>query len=322
MPGRFRDDLPQALPLLPPTTDPVDSNAMPLASSLDPTPSVPIPRSSPTSSLDPDHSAIRKFFRTPRNVFGLLRQYLSERAPSHDPAENITLQDLTDEQSNIVEEAEMSSPPNIDSNSFFPYPNESSFCLGDWYWNGGVQKSKESFRQLLKVMGSSTFHPEDVRHKQWDDIDALLGKNDFDGKRLASIEVEEGWLDEDVGWRKEPIVISVPFHHRTKNPGVKDYVVGDLYHRSIVSIIREKLTNPNHAAHFHYDPFELYWKPTETSPDICVHGELYSSPAFLNEHTKLQNSPGEPGCSLPRVVVGLIFSSDSMCLTSFGTKKL
>jgi hypothetical protein len=115
MPGRFRDDLPQALPLLPPTTDPVDSNAMPLASSLDPTPSVPVPSSSPTSSLDPDHSAIRKFFRTPRNVFGLLRQYLSERAPSHDPAENITLQDLTDEQSNIVEEAEMSSPPNIPS---------------------------------------------------------------------------------------------------------------------------------------------------------------------------------------------------------------
>jgi len=144
-------------------------------------------------------------------------------------------------------------------------------------------------------------------------------------KKLAS-NVEEGdedeWMDEDAGWERTPISISVPFHHRMRNPGPQEYIVGDFYHRTLVSVLREKLKSQRNGPLFHYDGFELFWKPTEESADTRVYGELYTSPAFLDAQREVHNSPREPGCNLPRVVVALMFASDATHLTNFGTAKL
>ena len=53
-----------------------------------------------------------------------------------------------------------------------------------------------------------------------------------------------------------------------------------------------------------------------------VYGELYTSLELLRVQEELQNSPPEPGCILPHVVVGLIFSSDVTQLTQFGDQNL
>ena len=58
------------------------------------------------------------------------------------------------------------------------------------------------------------------------------------------------------------------------------------------------------------------------SESIWVQGKLYSSPSFLDMHQDLQDSPGEPGCMLPWVVVALMFLSDLTHLTAFGDMKL
>jgi hypothetical protein len=268
-------------------------------------------------------------FRTPRNVFGLFRQYCSDRPPSHDPEKNIDLLDLSDYSTNETD----SSDPQNNEDGFYPFPNENSFLLGEWYWNRGVQKSRESFSELLGIVGNPDFRPEDVRHAKWNKIDAVLAKNDFDENGISNDsrigngnDVVEGgdteWIDEDAGWRKTPISISVPFHSRMKYPGPEEYVVGDLYHRSFVSVIREKLASPHDDQNFHYEPFELFWKPTEEGAETRVHGELYTSPAFVEAHRDLQNSHREPGCDLPKVVVAMMFWSDGTNLTSFGQKKL
>jgi hypothetical protein len=221
-----------------------------------------------------------------------------------------------------------SQPPNTDSR-FYPFPNESSFQLGEWYWNHGVQKSRESFSQLLNIVGGPAFRPEDVRHKKWGRINSMLGVNDFDedsdgceNDSVLDDDEDAEWMDEDAGWKRTPISISVPFHHRLENPGPKEYLVGDLYHRSLVSVIREKLSKPQGDRDFHYEPFELFWKPTDEAAETQVHGELYTSPAFLEAHHELQDSPGEPGCDLPRVVVAMMFWSDATHLTSFGNAKI
>lgn len=198
-----------------------------------------------------------------------------------------------------------------------------------------MQKSRESFSELLSIIGSTDFRPEDVQHTKWGRIDAVLAKNGFDesgdGDMISRTENENHvtdddgdaeWMEEDAEWKKSPIYISVPFHHRMKNPGPKEFLVGDLYHRSFVSVIREKVTNPHDDQNFHYEPFELFWKPTEESAETRVHGELYTSPSFLEAHRDLQDSPREPGCDLPRVVASLMFWSDSTHLTSFGNAKL
>jgi len=309
LPLRFRDIVPQALPLVPPE---IPSNSMSISHS--PSTSSTLGQKSSIHSLG---LRVRRMFRTPRNIFGLCRQYFSEELPSHDPEEHITLQHLSDEATPV---AVASLQPHETANTFLPYPNENSFLLGDWYWNRGIQKSLQSFRELLTIVGRREFHPEDVRHTKWDQINSQLASNDFDER--SNIEEGAEWTDEDAGWRKTPITISVPFHSRAKAPGPQDYVVGDLYHRSLVSVIREKLANPHDIQHFHYEPFEVLWRPTDNSPDIRVHSELYTSPAFIDVHREVQALPGEPGCTLPRVVVAMMFWSDSTHLTSFGTAKL
>jgi len=113
-----------------------------------------------------------------------------------------------------------------------------------------------------------------------------------------------------------------PISQGSKALGPKDFLVGDLYHRSFVSVIREKLANSHDDRGFHYDPFKLFWQPPGTEDDIRVHGEMYTSPAFLEAHRELQESPGEPGCNFPRVVVAMMFWSDVTHLTSFGNAKL
>lgn len=309
LPKRFRDVVPQALPPLPSVSQGRQA------------PSTPSPPTAPVSTtcspeIPPPPSRIRRLFRSPRNIFRLFRQFYSERVTSHDPEENLTPQGLLDGKEATNDNLAQSP----DEPSFHPYPNTSSFLLGDWYWNNGAQKSQESFRQLLNIVGHPDFHPGDVSHTRWDKINKKLASNDFD-KDHAHDGGEE-WLDEDAGWKQTPIRISAPFHKRSRIPGPKNYVVGDLYHRSLISVIREKLTNPSDAPHFHYEPFELFWSPSDDSPDIRVHGKLYSSPAFIDAHNALQESPGEPGCDLPRVVVSMMFWSDATHLTTFGNAKL
>jgi hypothetical protein len=235
--------------------------------------------------------------------------------PSHDPEEFVDLQALSE---GAAAADSTSSQPD---NAFYPYPNENSYLLGDWYWNNGHQKSRESFRRLLNVVGNPNFRPEDVRSTQWTKVDAALARNDFD--EVPKDDNQPEWMDEDAGWKKTPVTISAPFHSRSaKTPGPKDYFIGDFYHRSLVSVIREKLSQPQDVQQFHYEPFELLWQPSNGSTNVRVHGELYTSPAFLDAHRELQDAPGEPGCHLPKVVVAMMFSSDITHLTSFGDAKL
>ena len=301
LPKRFRDILPQPLPPLLDT----QSDPRPLIS----------PPTLTTSASSSITSRVLKLFKTPQNAFGLFRQYYSEIPPSHDPEEHVELQDLSDGP------LDTSSNPPPNENVFHPYPNKNSFLLGDWHWNYGIQKSRGSFNDLLSIVGSLDFKPEDVRHTQWAKIDAKLASNkEFDDKSVAEDGKAE-WMDDDAGWKRSTIRISVPFHRRAKNPGPKDFVVGELYHRSIVSVIREKLSNPHADRLFHYEPFELFWRQSHRD-DVRLHGELYTSSAFLEAHREVQEMPGEPGCDLPRVVVALMFWSDATHLTSFGNAKL
>lgn len=306
LPKRFRDDVPQPLPLLPP-----EPAIYPL-----------VPASTPLIDSTSSRLRVRQTFTTTRNAFGLWRRYETDTFPSHDPEERVDWQQFVDDPLSYAdqEDLEDASMSPSDQKPFGPFPNKSAFLLGDWYWNHGSQKSQDNFRKLVAIIGDKDFRPQDVRLTKWREIDKALGKNPFDESENDDGETE--WMDEDAGWRKTPIHISVPFHHRMRNPGPKDYVVGDLYHRSLVSVIKEKLRRPHDNHNFHYHGFETFWKRTGRSRDIRVHGELYTSPAYLEAQREVLESPGEPDCVLPRVVVAMMFWSDVTHLTSFGNAKL
>ena len=331
LPKCFRDDIPQPLVQIPPS---VDLSNLPIEARPACEQYVTINDIAPTTTSGPEQpasSSIMRCFRTPRNVFRLLREYLSPSPPSHDPEELVDFPDLCDghgesdafnSQPNISETIEVTPSTSSPKASFGPYPNQSSFLLGEWYWNGGRQKSLKEFRSLLDIIGSPEFRPEDIHNTKWHAIDTQLGMNDFDGAHSPGTDNEFEWLD-DAGWRKSPITISVPFHKRAKDPGAKDFFVGFLHYRSLTAVIKEKLSNPDDTQFFHYEPFKLLWqRHLAAGQEVRVHGELYTSPAFLEAHRDLQASPNEPGCDLQKVVVALMFLSDVTHLTQFGTAKL
>jgi len=307
-PMRFRDILPQPPAPLPPAhiaqSIIPSSNEHPLGYSA----AVQDPDSTRVSLTERIGQHICRIFTTPKNIFGLSRRYYAKGMPTYDPEEHISMLDL----SNIPTHT----PSYSASQPFYPYPNNSAFSLGDWFWNGGVNKSQASFDKLMQIIGDPGFRVEDVRGVKWNQINKELATED-----------ENEWLDEDAGWIRTPVTISVPYQPRRGIPSVpdsgpRDYAVGDFHHKSLVSVIREKISGLNDSRPFHFEPYELLWQPARDQEPIRVQGELYTSPAFIDAHRELQDSPGEPGCEIPRFILPLMFWSDSTQLTAFGNAKL
>jgi hypothetical protein len=259
-----------------------------------------------TGTTDPSER-LRRVLQTARNSFGLLRRYFGKSFPTHDPDNEAGISDLSD-----IVDAHSKSP--VPSSTFGPYPNKSSFWLGDWYWNRGTQKSQHDFKELVSIVAAEDFRPADIRDTSWAKVNDRLAHDDHGS--------DEEWMDEDAGWKVSPVTISIPFHRHTDNPGPREYAAATLHHRPLAQVIKEKIRHPSNHSRFHYDPYELVWQPKDGEEGVRVYGELYTSPAFIDAHKALQESPREPDCDLPRVVVALMFWSDATQLTNFGNAKL
>ncbi|TFK16819.1 hypothetical protein FA15DRAFT_606329 [Coprinopsis marcescibilis] len=209
-----------------------------------------------------------------------------------------------------------SSLQRFSANPFGMFNNLMCFQLCDWYWNSGTQKSLEDFQKLARILTNPQFSAADVASTNWKRLFHALGANaeDVTGD-------ESQWIDDD-GWRTTPISIPVPFHQGMQNSGAPLHLVGDLYHRDILQIIEEVVADPRRGPSFHFKPYEVLWQPNGCSEPVRVYGELYNSDAFLGAHQELLDSPGEPECTLERVIAGLMLWSDATELTAFGGAKL
>jgi len=148
--------------------------------------------------------------------------------------------------------------------NYYPYSNQSSFLLGEWYWNGGEKKLQSSFQNLLKIVGHPDFHPEDVARQLLPCIDAQLSG---EGCEISSD--GDGWEDVEWGgghWIKMSIKISVPFHKRMLHPGQKEFSAEILHHRKLTSVIREKITRS--FIHLQMEPYELFWQPSDAAEPV------------------------------------------------------
>ena len=215
----------------------------------------------------------RPKIKTQPNSFGLFWLYDEDSLPINDP----DTENLLDEAGPFVT-GETSSKLNkgiTDANNpFYPYPNETSLLLGDWYWNQGHQKSQAGFKKLLDIIGDPEYHPDDVRNTNWTVVNQKLGDSSAqDDKTEGKCE----WSNEDSGWKKATVWICTPFHHRAWHPGPKEYSIEGFHHRSLVDIIRENVSDPSHHRLFHYEPYELCWQPPHKAKDVRVYGELYTS---------------------------------------------
>ena len=247
---------------------------------------------------------IKRILDSPCNIFSLFRKYHAGTFPDHDPDKNLTEKDLLRNMS-------------IPEDSFYPYPNASSFLLGDWYWNGGIKKSLSSFADLMKIVGHPEFQPEDIARTNWSQINRQL-----DGS-WQSLN-DDDWVSEPAegDWKETLIMIKVPFHKRTSCLGLEEFIAGKLWHRSLVSVICKKNSRPSSHQHLHHEPYKLYWQLLADAEPVRVHKELYLSDAFIEAHRQLQDSPGRLGYDLPRVIADIMLVSDATQLTAFSNAKL
>ena len=211
-PKCFLDVIPQhLLSLIPePPTSPLDCTSQPIMS---------LPEPAPMSNSLPITS-------TARNCFGLSRQFFGTHVPSYELddegfLEFLSATDCTDDPPLSLLPMPLGAlHPDMGLN-YYPYPNENAFKLGDWFWNHGVQKSKGSFSELIKIVGHHDVHPVDVWDVHWGHINKVLGSQN-----------EDIWIKDDSKWACTPMTISVPFQsHRgissDANAGPKNFTIVD-----------------------------------------------------------------------------------------------
>ena len=108
------------------------------------------------------------------NKFGLFRVYYTDSVPRHDPEDPYSVENMY-----LPREHSDSLPDDpsdlLSTNPFYPYPNESAMRLGDWYWNQGAQKSRDSFKELLNIVGDPAFSSSAISQTRWHTINEKLG---------------------------------------------------------------------------------------------------------------------------------------------------
>ncbi|TFY58685.1 hypothetical protein EVJ58_g6273 [Rhodofomes roseus] len=296
LPKRYRDMLPAGpsdVPAaLPPT---VNAPPEPLTGQSPP----PSPRD--VGITNSPSAPARGPYRTAPNVFGLFREYATG-PPEHEPDANTAIDDVL-----VTASAREEEEP-ADDNPYAPYPNRSSYLLGDWFWSNGGKKTKADLKRLVGTLQDPGFVNPDLLKTNWDKVDAALGDSGPDNIFKASD-----------GWRRASVTIKVPVG--TGLPP-RDFVVEGLIFRPFEEVVEVQFAKPR-ASRFHFTPFAEYFQPPDdpTVPPERVYGEGYSSPEFEDIHAKLQSAPPSD-CQLPRAAAACMVWSDSTHLSNFGTASL
>ena len=218
LPKRFRDILPEPpLPLPPQDVGALQVDAPHTNSSSCPSASAAFVLPSNQSFAQAEsttqsariHSNQYAVLTTQKNSFGLFHVYDEGSMPSASDPEDQSGTDPPPDTRRV--EAPMSRTLPNSLNPFHPYPNESSWHLGDWYWNQGAQKSKQCFKNLVEIITSAHFCAEDLCHANWAAIDRQLGSLKPAHEPSGTTSTVEEWQPEDSGWVQRAITISVPF---------------------------------------------------------------------------------------------------------------
>jgi hypothetical protein len=158
--------------------------------------------------------------------------------------------------------------------------------------------------------------------------DVLLAE-DFDRTHLENFSVKQNLqkLDADENgkritfpddWIHSSVTIDIPTKSKEDRP--QPYTIPGFHYRPLVEVIRTAFADVQAQA-FHLSPFQRLWKDPLDGRQERVYDELYTSDAWLEAQDALQRLPKEPGCSLERVIAGLMFFSDATHLANFGTAK-
>lgn len=257
-------------------------------------PESPIP-GPPQAPLSPIPEARRNVLQnaqwrtTRRNGFNLYKSYWTLEERPHDPDLFLSNSDLWVDEDTLPIDLQLNDSGKVRSaNPFHPFPNWSSFKLGEWYWSDNGAKSRQSFEELVGIIGDEDFIPEDIRHTNWKRVDSLLASSEFEDDFAPET---AQWAEDGTSWKTTPVTVNVPFNSVSREPGSKPFVLKEFRFRPLVPVILAKLKDKTAGEHFHIVPSELWWDRLGSGDKVRVYGDLYHSDVFLNAYREVQVRP-------------------------------
>jgi hypothetical protein len=253
---------------------------------------------------------VRDMLRTGLNRFGMLREY--PYRPSYDPDSFVSPDSLSNSRKPNPPEQPLIPPNNETHAPPWPFANITIYRFMEWATTGSNQKSHGEVDRLAKdVIGAPDFKVEDLagfsahrEYKRFDSSEPSGDKVPFSGDN----------------WRESTVHISIPTGIRDPSGIGQEIAIPELHHRSLVAVMKAGLEDIS-ARKLHFSPFKLFRRMPLGHEERCF-DEVYTSDAFLEAHDTLQKQPNEAGCKLEKVILGLMFWSDSTHLANFGTAKV
>ncbi|KAF5378621.1 hypothetical protein D9757_009547 [Collybiopsis confluens] len=314
LPARFQDNLPTLSRSMPSTFQPENPIEEPA-----PAP-VPAPFPSPT----PEPDIVLKKVRTDPDQFGIFRIY--SELPKSIPDEEVPIED-------VCEGAGFPVPPPADSSSIFgsvikvssrvknsiiaPFLNITVWRLMSWWYNSDTKSIADLDCLVKEVIHPSDFDPS---HLEGFSTDKVL-------KDLDNYQDDTRLFPAEDGWREISVEIPVPCRG-VKQPEAKAprYIISGIFIRKPLEVMKSTFQS-SLTEKFHYTPFELRQESFPGSPSsFRLHGELYNSPAFIEEHNRVQveqfkkgkASPENKDLQYPTALAGMMLWSDATRVGHWG----
>ena len=192
----------------------------------------------------------------------------------------------------------------------WPFANMTIYRLMHWFNSGSHKKSVgETERLVWEVICAEDFDAQDLAGfkvcSQNKIFDASEGQTPYSGN----------------GWMESSVDICLPARVKGSETEGKTFTVSGLHYRSLLSVLKSAIVDLCTASQLHFSPFKQFWVKPLGLRVRCIN-EIYTSDTHIDAHNKLQKQAKEPGCTLEKVILALMFWSDSTHLANFGTAKV
>lgn len=325
LPKLFRDFVPSALPR---------QLEFKQAASMLPPPPSPSPEPVPEEcepSEPPYVPPPKDFIETDEDAFGFIRRYHYKPARHLDAEESpddfVNSSDISPAPSNSARPTLLYATPLhglqlVDATLqslvdwFAPFLNPTVFRLVHWAYTGSTSKSHGEISRLVQnVLLAPDFDQEHLRGFSISCEERRLDKAILSVESLTSL-----------GWLNETAYIPMP-KERVKYACMEDVpklAVKNCLRRAFTPIITSICKDPVMARHRNFNGFELWHVDPITGTRERVHGEVFTSDAFLREETRIRALPPNPadGPNVEPSLFPLLEYCDGAHLANFGTASL
>jgi len=175
---------------------------------------------------------------------------------------------------------------------------------------GSNQLSEAKVTRLVKeVLSAEDFSVQDLNG-----FDAHTEMKHFDSSEAS---LDDNDIVRRDGWKETAAEILVPTRERNPDGNGQSFTVPGFQYHPLTAVIRATFSEAA-SNFFHFSPFKRFWMSPITGQEQCLYDELYTSDTWIKAHDDLQKERRSDGCTLERVIAGLMFWSDSTHLAQFG----